>query len=372
MKYILIQKIFVYLPRNNINVNYYPFMRYITTIISLTALVCTVTPVKAQTSRAELLAHMELASGNYCNYPLPTGQITPAPDGYEPFYVSHYGRHGARYMTGSKPFRYVIGKMDSAQAKGLLTEKGEEVLQEWLKRNQLEMTSSTLEKLCELHDIKKADSLLQSLGDKTVLLNEKDADELRGKNKQQKQARWKKFVPFINSGKKEEKAKDEERSQDLLIVGKDFNKKKPIFISEQTIDKYIFPPCCHPIPGDDTLGYIDNKGRIEIHKRACPVASKLKAGCGNRILDAKWNMHKQLFFDATIRIRGIDRQGLLLDLAEVVSDKLGINIRKIVISTDNGIFDGSIEIRIHDREEVNVIMEKLKAIEGLQEVSQIM
>ena len=83
-------------------------------------------------------------------------------------------------------------------------------------------------------------------------------------------------------------------------------------------------------------------------------------------------MHKQLFFDATIRIRGIDRQGLLLDLAEVVSDKLGINIRKIVISTDNGIFDGSIEIRIHDREEVNVIMEKLKAIEGLQEVSQIM
>ena len=250
--------------------------------------------------------------------------------------------------------------------------KGEEVLQEWLKRNQLEMTSSTLEKLCELHDIKKADSLLQSLGDKTVLLNEKDADELRGKNKQQKQARWKKFVPFINSDKKEEKAKDEERSQDLLIVGKDFNKKKPIFISEQTIDKYIFPPCCHPIPGDDTLGYIDNKGRIEIHKRACPVASKLKAGFGNRILDAKWNMHKQLFFDATIRIRGIDRQGLLLDLAEVVSDKLGINIRKIVISTDNGIFDGSIEIRIHDREEVNVIMEKLKAIEGLQEVSQIM
>ena len=116
------------MPQNNINVNYYPFMRYITTIISLTALVCTVTPVKAQTSRAELLAHMELASGNYCNYPLPTGQITPAPDGYEPFYVSHYGRHGARYMTGSKPFRYVIGKMDSAQAKGLLTEKGEEVL----------------------------------------------------------------------------------------------------------------------------------------------------------------------------------------------------------------------------------------------------
>ena len=54
--------------------------------------------VTAQTSRTELRAHLDLAAGNYCNYPNPTGHVTPAPDGYEPFYVSHYGRHGARYM----------------------------------------------------------------------------------------------------------------------------------------------------------------------------------------------------------------------------------------------------------------------------------
>ena len=83
-------------------------------------------------------------------------------------------------------------------------------------------------------------------------------------------------------------------------------------------------------------------------------------------------MHKKLFFNAVIRIRGIDRKGLLLDLAEVVSDQLGINIRKITISTDNGIFDGTIEIRVHDREDVSIIMEKLKPIEDLQEVTQIM
>ena len=85
--------------------------------------------MQAQTSRAELLAHPELATGNYCNYPEPTGHITPPPEGYVPFYVSHYGRHGARYMTDDDHYKYVIGKMDSAQACGRLTDRGKEVLQ---------------------------------------------------------------------------------------------------------------------------------------------------------------------------------------------------------------------------------------------------
>ena len=85
-------------------------------------------PMQAQTSRAELLAHPDLAAGNYCNYPNPTGHVTPAPDGYEPFYVSHYGRHGARYMTDDKAYKYTIGKMDTAQTRGWLTSYGQEVL----------------------------------------------------------------------------------------------------------------------------------------------------------------------------------------------------------------------------------------------------
>lgn len=95
-------------------------------IISLMAGCCLT--VSAQTSRSELLAHMDLASGNYCNYPNPTGHITPPPAGYEPFYVTHYGRHGARYMTDDDHYKYVIGKMDTAQIRGWLTETGKEVL----------------------------------------------------------------------------------------------------------------------------------------------------------------------------------------------------------------------------------------------------
>ena len=155
-------------------------------------------------------------------------------------------------------------------------------------------------------------------------------------------------------------------------MGQNFDRKRPCIITESTIGMYIFPKCCHPIPGDDILGFIDNKNRVEIHQRACPVASKLKSSFGNRILDAKWNMHRQLFFDAVIEVNGIDRKGMLYDVSEVVSRKLNVNIHKVSFNADEGIFDGKIEIRVHDRDEVKLIMHELKKVQGMQEVKQIL
>ncbi len=82
----------------------------------------------SQTSRQELLAHIELASSNYCNYPQPTGHLTPPPPGYEPFFINHYGRHGARYITSDKQYKYLVGKLDTAQTMRLLTPLGEDAL----------------------------------------------------------------------------------------------------------------------------------------------------------------------------------------------------------------------------------------------------
>ena len=81
----------------------------------------------AQTSREELLSHMELTAGNYANYPVPTGHLTPAPQGYEPFYISHYGRHGARYQTSDKAYKRLQHQLDTALTLGLLSEYGKDV-----------------------------------------------------------------------------------------------------------------------------------------------------------------------------------------------------------------------------------------------------
>ena len=102
------------------------------------------------------------------------------------------------------------------------------------------------------------------------------------------------------------------------------------------------------------------------------MADKLKSGFGNHILDAKWDMHRKIFFDATVRIQGIDRMGILVDVSRVITSQMNVNIHKLTISAEDGVFDGSIELRVHDRSDVKTIMDELKKLEGIQEITQIM
>ena len=250
--------------------------------------------------------------------------------------------------------------------------KGEDTLKQWLQTNEIELSTSVLDKLCSFHGVQKPEELFLGLGNRTIILGEKDINELHGKSQKSESSGggWRKFVPFFGKGK--EKKETVAPSDKKLVVSKEFNKKIPCVISEKTIGMYILPTCCHAIPGDDILGYIDNKNQVEIHNRACPVANRLKSSFGNRILDAKWDMHKVLFFDATIQIRGIDRKGMLHDISEVISEKLDVNIHRITINADEGIYDGKIEIRVHDRSEVQEIVNALKKIDDLKEVKQIM
>ena len=247
---------------------------------------------------------------------------------------------------------------------------GEEILTEWLKKNNKEYSLTIAGQLAEYHDFKRRDDFLQAIGEKTVILGEKDLDELDGKNKKKQGSPggWRKYVPFV----KNKKAEEETPEVELFVVPEKFNRKKPIYINEENIRQYRFPTCCHPIPGDDALGYIDNKNRIEIHKRTCPVAAKLKSGFGNRILDVKWDMHKRLFFIATIRLGGIDRVGLLNEITQIISSQMSVNIRNLNITCEDGLFDGTLELRVHDRQDVKEIMTNLKQVTDLKEISEIL
>jgi GTP pyrophosphokinase len=248
--------------------------------------------------------------------------------------------------------------------------QGEELLNGFLKKNEIDYTNAIADQLAAFHDLSKRDEFFQALGEKTILLGEKDIDEVLGKAKHGSGGKgWRRYVPFIGKGKDK---KETSQQPSLFIVPEKFNRKKPIFINDDNITQYKFQNCCHPIPGDDILGYIDNKNQIEIHKRACPVAAKLKSSYGNRILDAKWDMHKRLFFDATLRIQGIDRIGMLKDVSAVISDLMNVSIHKVSITSEDGVFDGTFELRVHDRDDVKDIINNLMKIDDLKEVSQIM
>ena len=277
-----------------------------------------------------------------------------------------------------------INYVSTAKAKGKIQavlrrenreiqKRGESILEEFLKRYDMEVTSSVLDRLCDLHEVAKHETLFLAIGEKNIILGDKDIDELQGKKNKEADAKkgWRRYIPFFGKEKAKEVAAELMQHQDYFIVGKDFNRKKPVYITEANIMQFVFLDCCHPIPGDDALGFIDGKNRIEIHKRNCPVANKLKSTYGKRILDVKWDMHKQLFFNATIKLSGIDRLGLLNDVTQILASQLNVNIRKVVISCEESIFEGTIDLQVHDRDDVKVILEELKNVNGLQEISQI-
>lgn len=249
-----------------------------------------------------------------------------------------------------------------------IQKQGEAFLNAWLERNDMEMTTSVLDKLCEFHNLKKHESLFLCIGNKSVILTEKDLDKLNKKKKSSSPSNWLKYVPFIGHDKKNE----QDKKTEPFTVDDSLNRKKAIVINDGNIDTYLFPTCCHPIPGDDILGYIDNQNHVEIHKRNCPVASKLKSSYGNRLLDAKWDMRNIRLFNATIELRGIDRQGMLHDVVDVISDEMNVNMHNLSLTSKEDIFMGKIEVLVHHRQDVKNIINSLKKVKGLQEIQQIM
>lgn len=81
-----------------------------------------------QTSREELNENINKAGGVYYAYPTTVAENTAAPKGYEPFYISHYGRHGSRYLISDKDYKWVLELLEKGDKQNALTALGEDVL----------------------------------------------------------------------------------------------------------------------------------------------------------------------------------------------------------------------------------------------------
>jgi len=163
--------------------------------------------------------------------------------------------------------------------------------------------------------------------------------------------------------------KSEETS---VAIDNKIDRKKTIKLTEENVGKgYVFAECCHPIPGDDVLGYVDDSETVIIHKRQCPVAAKLKSSYGERIVSVEWATHKVLSFVEILEIRGIDKKGVLIQILKIISEGYGGNISKMNIETNAGIFVGRFHIYVHDTEDINNLCSniiKIKEVNSVQRV----
>ena len=241
----------------------------------------------------------------------------------------------------------------------LLQNEGEEKLNQFLEKEGLGNYAGNIEKLWKLHKLKDREELLREIGKGTIVLGNEDKDELLGNKKFSFQS----LFSFNRDKKKEGRE---------IARYDEIDRKQALNLTDENLkSNYIIADCCHPIPGDDVLGYYNEDKHIVIHKRSCPVANTLKSSHGDRILAAKWETHKQLYFAVPIQITGIDDMGVLHEITTIIYQQLNANIQKIHIESNDGIFEGTFWINVHDVEDVKNICENLKKIKNIKTIARI-
>lgn len=244
--------------------------------------------------------------------------------------------------------------------------QGEQILTAFLKQNDIEPTSAVFEKLEKYHSFPSREEFFLALGEKSLILNEDDINCLMGKKEHLSATRrLLRYIPFIGSDLKDDKNERREVSADVEKFVRSIDREKILVLNEDNLSSCILSKCCNPIPGDEVLGYITPDNQLEIHKRKCSETETYKSKFGNRIIAVDWNMHRMIKFVTTIYIKGIDAQGMLCSIADVIHRQLNISVKRITIETQDGIFEGQIDVYVYDTSDVAHICDDLRQIDNV-------
>jgi GTP pyrophosphokinase len=150
-----------------------------------------------------------------------------------------------------------------------------------------------------------------------------------------------------------------------------FGKKDTeLIIFGESSDRIVYnlANCCKPIPGDDVFGFVTTGKGLTIHRTNCPNAARLMANYGHRIVKTKWAKNNEISFLTGLRIIGMDDVGVVNKITTIISGDLRINISAITIESKEGVFEGTIKLFVHDKEELDELVNRLKSLNGIQSV----
>ena len=149
------------------------------------------------------------------------------------------------------------------------------------------------------------------------------------------------------------------------------NRESYFVISNSDVNhKYILATCCTPILGESVVGFKASDGTITVHTRTCSKANNLAAKFGDKIVTVKWDMdsNSASSYLARISLKGTDRMGMINDITRLTSKDLNVNIRRFNLGAEDGIFDGYIDLYVHDIDDLENLIMKLKNIKGIESV----
>ena len=234
----------------------------------------------------------------------------------------------------------------------------------------VEPSAQNLDKLAMYYGFSKRDDLYYSVERGDVVLPENVRKLFREKDEN---GLFKYVKQALRRATKYSKSTPEEAVNETQTKEKPvYDKKKPYILKEEAFERnYVIAECCKPIPGDESLGFINDDGNVVVHKRSCPIAMRLKSSFGERILNTVWSSHQLSSFEATLEVKGIDSLGVLNEITKIISEEFNVYIIRLLIEAKDGVFEGRIKLKVHDVEDIQKLCVRLSKIENIKSVSRI-
>ncbi len=234
------------------------------------------------------------------------------------------------------------------------------------KRSELEASTSNLDKLGMYFGFSKREEFFYAVEKGDVVLPENLKKLLKEKTDN---VLFKYVKQALGVASKKVKQPEEEEAKKEKPK---YDKKKPYLLKEEAFERnYVIAECCKPIPGDDSLGFINDDGNVVVHKRSCPIAMRLKSSFGERILNTVWSSHMNASFEATLEVKGIDSIGVLNTITKTISEEFNVNIMRLLIEAKDGVFEGKIKMKVHDVEDIQKMCVTLSKIQNIKSVGRV-
>lgn len=237
-------------------------------------------------------------------------------------------------------------------------EIGKKKLEEKLKEINVQPSGRVFKKILPAYETHNKDELYSKIG--SGLINLDDLKKVLRKNTRSK---WIRYWELSLGRSKPKEGNNNKPAGD-----------RKTFIAHEQVNEdernYTLAKCCNPIPGDEVVGY-RNDEVVVIHKTGCENAVKLMSSQGNKILPIKWTTHKLLSHLVRIHIDGYDKFGVYNNITTIISKELNVDMRTINLHGHDGVFEGIIDLYVHNINDLNNLIMNLMKIKGVEKVYRI-
>jgi len=270
----------------------------------------------------------------------------------------------AKQKPNSEWLKFVVTSKAKAKIKDTLKEEkrtvadeGKYILQRKLEGMNAVMNQSNIEELATFYKLNSSLDLLYDIATKKIDLKELKEFTVHGD----------KLLPPKTIKPAEEK---HEYNEALARQGSKKDKEAELIIFGESSDRimYTLANCCKPIPGDDVFGFISTGEGLKIHRTNCPNAARLLANYGHRVVKTKWAKNKEISFLTGLKIIGLDDVGVIHKITNLISGELKVNISAMTIEAKDGIFEGNVKVFVHDKEELDNLVDQLLSLPGIERV----